>query len=125
MTVEVYLENLNTKMKGGLYSLAVLYMVSSHGPIHGYAILKGLTETSGGRINIRAGTMYPILKVLENNGLVEFRIVPSHEGPPRKVYTTTRKGKEAMVEGMQILGDLITGLQLTMGEDWPRLNVYS
>jgi DNA-binding PadR family transcriptional regulator len=123
--VELYLDNVSTKMKGGIFSMIVLYTVtSSEEPIHGYAISKGIDEVSGGRIHIQAGTLYPILKNLENHGLVRHEMVPSHNGPERKVYTPTKEGKEAMKGGLGLLGELVMGVQMTLGDDWPELNVY-
>ena len=125
MTRDEYLDVMGTKMKGGIFSLLVLYIVtSSREPIHGYAITKGLMEGTGDRIYIQAGTLYPILKNLENHGLVRHRMIKSTEGPPKKVYRTTAEGRRAMEEGMGLLGDLLKGVQMTMGEDWPVANIH-
>ena len=125
MTREEYIDVVGTKMKGGIFSLLVLYMVtSSREPIYGYAITKGLMEGTEGRVYIQAGTLYPILKNLENHGLVRHRMIKSTEGPPRKIYRTTAAGKKALSEGMGLLGDLLEGMQMTLGEDWPVVKVY-
>jgi PadR family transcriptional regulator PadR len=125
MTKDEYIDIVGTKMKGGIFSLLVLYIItSSSKPVHGYAITKGLTEGTGERIYIQAGTLYPILKNLEAHGLIRHRMVDSTEGPPRKVYRTTKDGKRALTDGMGLLGNLLAGVQMTMGEDWPVLNVH-
>ena len=94
MTREEYIDVVGTKMKGGIFSLLVLYMVtSSREPIHGYAITKGLLEGTGDRIYIQAGTLYPILKNLENHGLIKHKMVKSIEGPPRKVTGPPRRAR--------------------------------
>ena len=125
MTKDEYVDIVGTKMKGGIFSLLVLYMVrSASKPIHGYAITKNLMEGTEGRIYIQAGTLYPILKNLENHGLVRHRMVPSHEGPPKKLYRTTAAGRKALDDGMGLLGNLLDGVQMTMGEDWPVANVH-
>jgi DNA-binding PadR family transcriptional regulator len=62
MSVEEYLENVGTKMRSGIFSLVVLHAVATaKKPVHGYAITRGLEESTGGRIRIQAGTLYPIL----------------------------------------------------------------
>ena len=125
MTRKEYIDVVGTKMKGGIFSLLVLYVVTSAPrPIHGYAITKGLDEGTGGRVHIQAGTLYPILKNLENHGLVRHRMVASHEGPPRKVYRTTAEGRRAMADAMGLLGNLLEGVQMTLGEAWPVANVH-
>jgi DNA-binding PadR family transcriptional regulator len=125
ITVNLYLHNVSTKMKGGIFSMIVLYMVTSSGePIDGYAISKGVDRVSGGRIHIQAGTLYSILLNLENHGLVRNEMVPSRGGPARKVYTPTEERREAMRTGLSLLSDLVPGVQRNLREDWPALNVY-
>ena len=125
MTKDEYIDIVGTKMKSGIFSLIVLYMVtSSREPIHGYAITKNLSEVTEDRIYIQAGTLYPILKNLENHGLIRHRMIASHEGPPRKIYRTTAAGRKALEAGMGLLGNLLQGVQMTMGEDWPVANVH-
>ena len=126
MSVEDYLEVMETKMTGGIFSLVVLYMVNSaKEPIHGYAITKGLMEGTEGRLYIQAGTIYPILKNLINHDLITHEMVKSTGGPPRKVYRTTKEGREALGEGMHMLVDLFQGVGMTVGKDWPELEVRS
>ncbi len=126
MSVEDYLEVMETKMRGGIFSLVVLYMVNSaKEPIHGYAITKGLNEGTEGRLYIQAGTLYPILKNLINHGLIECEKKKSREGPPMKVYRTTKDGRDALGEGMHMLVDLFQGVGMTVGKDWPELEVRS
>ena len=126
MSVEDYLEVMETKMRGGIFSLVVLYVVNSaKEPIHGFAITRDLEEDTGGRLYIQAGTIYPILKNLINHGLIEFEMVKSHEGPPKKVYRTSKDGREALEEGMHMLVDLFQGVGMTVGTDWPELKIQS
>jgi PadR family transcriptional regulator PadR len=125
VTKDEYIDIVGTKMKGGIFSLLVLYIITSaRDPIHGYAITKSLMEGTGKRIYIQAGTLYPILKNLENHGLIRHKMVKSTEGPPRKIYTTTADGRRAMEQGMGLLGNLLEGVQMTLGEAWPVANVY-
>lgn len=45
-------------------------------------------------IKITKGTMYPILKRLQNDKYLEYYIVESESGPPRKYYKISPLGKE-------------------------------
>lgn len=47
------------------------------------------------------GTLYPLLTRLKNGGYLEYRWEESTQGPPRKYYTLTVKGRDLMNE----LGD--------------------
>ena len=42
------------------------------------------------------GTLYPILTRQKNAGLLTYRWEESPQGPPRKYYTLTEKGREAL-----------------------------
>lgn len=104
MCVDRYCRHVEQKMKGGLSSVLVLYTIGGAGrPIHGYGIIKRIYEMSGGYITVRAGTVYPILRNLEDKGLVVHDAEGSIRGPGRKVYSLTDDGREAV--GM--LEDLI------------------
>ena len=97
MTLEDYCTTIETKMKGGLFSVVVLHTIRAvPEAIHGYLITKALNELTDGVIHIQAGTLYPILKNLENNGLIRHEIVKSSEGPPRKIYHITDDGRRAL-----------------------------
>jgi DNA-binding PadR family transcriptional regulator len=57
--------------------------------MHGYQIMQRLQERSGGFWNPSAGSIYPTLQMLEDQGLVT-----SEEVEGRRVYTLTDKGRE-------------------------------
>ena len=42
------------------------------------------------------GTLYPLLARLKNQGLLSYRWQESPQGPPRKYYELTDKGREAL-----------------------------
>ena len=42
------------------------------------------------------GTLYPILTRLKNQGILTYRWEESPQGPPRKYYSLTPDGKEAL-----------------------------
>jgi DNA-binding PadR family transcriptional regulator len=59
--------------------------------MHGYEMIQELEERTGGRWRPSAGSIYPTLQLLEDEGLVSPKEV---EG--RKVYSLTDSGKEAV-----------------------------
>jgi DNA-binding PadR family transcriptional regulator len=126
MSVEDYMDVMVTDIRESIFSLVVLYVVNTaKEPIHGYVITKDLDEGTEGRLHIEAGTLHPILKDLVNHGLIEFEMVKSTEGPPEKVYRTTKDGRQALEEGMHMVVDLFQGVGTTVGKDWPELEVRS
>ncbi len=66
--------------------LAVLHST----PMHGYQIMRVLEARTGGRWRPSAGTIYPTLQQLEDEGLVHAEVVDG-----RKVYNLTDAGREA------------------------------
>ncbi len=44
------------------------------------------------------GTIYPLLTRQKNQGLLSYRWEESSQGPPRKYYSITNKGRELLLE---------------------------
>jgi DNA-binding PadR family transcriptional regulator len=59
--------------------------------MHGYEMIQELEERTGGRWRPSAGSIYPTLQLLEDEGLVS-----PEEVEGRKVYSLTDSGKEAV-----------------------------
>ena len=75
----------------GEVRLALLSLLGDE-PAHGYELMKRLEERSGGMYRASAGTVYPVLQQLEDEGLVEIR---EQEG--KKVYHVTKAGQEELL----------------------------
>jgi hypothetical protein len=58
------------------------------GPAHGYEIIRRLEERSGGLWRPSAGSVYPTLQLLEEQGLLR-----SHEDAGKRVYELTDEGR--------------------------------
>ena len=122
MALDDYCSTIETKMKGGLFSVVVLYVIGdSKKPIHGYLITKSLEETAGRTLYIQAGTLYPILKNLEAHGLIKHEMVKSTEGPPRKIYHITKDGKTALVELLPVMDELFGAIGKVRDVDWTKV----
>lgn len=70
--------------------------VLAEGDNYGYAIIQRVKALTGGRIEWTTSTLYPVLHSLENKGLLESRWQTSEEGPRRKYYWLTSKGRKAL-----------------------------
>jgi len=64
-------------------------------PLHGYAIIKGIRERSGGELELAEGTLYPGLHRLERAGLIKGWWTTG-SGRRRRVYALTAKGQRAL-----------------------------
>lgn len=77
-----------TEMLKGTLEGIVLAILSSR-PAYGYEITAWLREQ--GFSDIAEGTVYALLVRVEQRGLVDVEKIPSEKGPPRKVYSSTRR----------------------------------
>lgn len=80
---------MNPQFKKGALELCVLSKLKE-ADRYGYE----LTEAISKKMVIATGTLYLILKRLKDEEYVETYLVESEEGPARKYYHLTAKGKE-------------------------------
>jgi len=72
-----------------LLDIQILHIINKE-PAWGYKIKKQIEAFSG--LKIRHGALYPLLKKLENKGLITSQ-KQQYGKRTRKIYTTTEKGK--------------------------------
>lgn len=92
-----FIDKLDRELKSGLLSLLLLLAIERLGPVHGYGILQAFRERE--RIEVKEGTIYPLLRGLEESALIVSRWGDGAGGPPRKLYEITRTGRSALREG--------------------------
>jgi DNA-binding PadR family transcriptional regulator len=66
------------------------------GPRHGYGIIQDVAEISGGRVTLRAGTLYGSLDRLVDEGLVAPDREEIESGRLRRYYRITGEGRSAL-----------------------------
>lgn len=66
------------------------------GPLHGYGILKRVSELSGGEVRLSTGTLFGALDRLVESGLVEAGEEEKVEGRVRRSYTLTQDGNATL-----------------------------
>lgn len=90
-----YVEKFESEINRGISTLCILAIISKaeNKEIHGYALLKDLEEKTNEMLVIEEGTLYPLLRKLEGNGILksEKKIV---ENRMRKVYSITERGEK-------------------------------
>src|SRR6266850_3976298 len=67
--------------------------ILAEGDSYGYAIIKRVTELSGGHLQWTDGMLYPVLHRLERQGHVAAKWSASESGRRRKYYRITREGR--------------------------------
>ena len=88
-----FYENWTTQLRKGLLELAILNSLSGSS-LYGYDIVRRLREVDG--LVMTEGTIYPILSRLRNEEYVETYIEESPDGPPRKYYRLTSRGRDEL-----------------------------
>ena len=72
------------------------------GSRHGYAIAREVERISKDALTLREGSLYPALRVLEQDGLVTSEwIAPPGGGQSRRVYSLTDAGKGELTKRTQ------------------------
>ena len=85
------------ELNAGTAALVLLAILERSGdPLYGYQIAKQLEEATSGGVPAKQGTLYPVLRSLEAQGLLSSRVEPSVAGPPRKYYAITPVGAEVL-----------------------------
>ena len=91
------------ELNAGTSSLILLSVLSrSKESMYGYQIAKMLEESGPDIPMMKQGTLYPVLRSLEENGLLESTVEPSVSGPPRRYYKITSDGRNALKEWNEI-----------------------
>jgi len=84
------------ELSAGIVSLALLALLArAEKPLYGYQIAKELEGFAEG-LPVKQGTLYPVLRSLEAQGLLSSEVEPSISGPPRRYYSVTESGREAV-----------------------------
>lgn len=91
------------ELNGGTVSLILLSVMNNAAePMYGYQIAKLIEQLSGELAIMKQGALYPVLRSLEQRGLLSSSVTPSVSGPPRKYYQITETGRQCLAQWLQI-----------------------
>jgi len=106
------LERFETEVKRGMMQVAIMYLLEQER--YGYDIIKCLKD---GGLGVEEGTLYPIIRRLEDEKLLSSRWVTA--GPrPRKYYVITAYGKEVrakLLASLKAFGTAIERMEHATG----------
>ena len=91
-------------MRTGSTTVMVLRLLAEK-PMYGYQVVKELQARSEGYFDLEQGTLYPALHRLEKDDLVESRWEVVRDGPSRKYYHITDKGRTELEKSTQQWSD--------------------
>jgi PadR family transcriptional regulator PadR len=97
------------EMNAGTASLVLLsVMEQAEEPMYGYQVAKLLEDHSLETPMMKQSALYPVLRSLEGNGLLESNVEPSVSGPPRRYYHITEAGRQTLQIWEQLWGQTKT-----------------
>lgn len=91
------IENAKAQMRKGVLEYCILSVLSDS-DAYASDIINRLKEV---RMIVVEGTLYPLLTRQKNAELLSYRWEESPQGPPRKYYSITEKGKK-ILEDMDV-----------------------
>ncbi len=105
------------ELRRGILQYAILAIVRRYeNGIHGYRIAKELDERTGGLLEVKDGTLYPILHRLSRERLLNVHTERSDSGPSKKIYVLTGEGDRVYRELSVILIEIFRHLEALRGE---------
>src|SRR3984893_11909430 len=85
-------ESIQIQLKKGALELCVLALLARR---ESYAYEIASTLAAG--VDMGEGTIYPLMRRMQNDGLVDTRLAESNSGPPRKYYRLTSARRAALL----------------------------
>ncbi|MFX0042408.1 MAG: helix-turn-helix transcriptional regulator [Candidatus Hodarchaeota archaeon] len=104
LDLEEDIKSLRSRIKKGLFDslkkdkltpleFTIIETIFNSKEQSGYDLINNLNKQFAGTWEAHSGTIYPILRKLENSGFLKSRTVKSPIGPLRKVYSLTEAGE--------------------------------
>ena len=87
-------DNIKAQMRKGILEYCILSILSN-GDAYASDIINELKDS---QMIVVEGTLYPLLTRQKNQGLLAYRWEESTQGPPRKYYSLTEKGRIVLEE---------------------------
>ncbi len=88
------------ELKKGSTPILILAVLSG-GPRHGYAIAREIERRSREALSVGEGALYPALRALEREELVQSEWQTQPSGPARRVYTLTDAGHAKLASSLK------------------------
>ena len=94
-------------MRKGVLEYCILSLLAKE-DAYATSIISRLKEAD---MIVVEGTLYPLLIRQKNQGLLAYRWEESPQGPPRKYYSITDKGREQLAQMDEAWNDIIATIE--------------
>lgn len=96
-------DNMKSQMRRGVLEYCILSILNKKDS-YASSLISELKEA---KMIVVEGTLYPLLIRQKNQGLLTYRWEESPQGPPRKYYQITEKGRKALAEMDEVWQEMI------------------
>ena len=90
---ELRLDNVQAQMRKGVLDYCILLVIARGEQVYASDILAALKSSN---LLVVEGTVYPLLSRLTRAQYLTYTWIESPAGPPRKYYSLTPRGREAL-----------------------------
>ena len=101
-------DNVKSQMRKGILEYCILGILNKKDSYASSII----TELKEARMIVVEGTLYPLLIRQKNQGLLTYRWEESTQGPPRKYYSITEKGRAQLAEMDAVWSEMVETINL-------------
>ncbi len=105
--METTADNVRSQMRKGVLEYCILSILSKK-EAYASSILE---ELKAANMIVVEGTLYPLLIRQKNQGLLSYRWEESPQGPPRKYYVITEKGRCQLSEMDAAWNEMVESIQ--------------
>ncbi|MBO7322494.1 MAG: PadR family transcriptional regulator [Bacteroidales bacterium] len=109
--VDSNLDNVKAQMRKGVLEYCILSILNKKDSYASSII----AELKQAKMIVVEGTLYPLLIRQKNQGLLSYRWEESPQGPPRKYYMITEKGRQALSEMDNVWRELVQTIECLRG----------
>ena len=100
-------ENVRSQMRKGVLEYCILSLLAKE-DAYATSIISRLKDVN---MIVVEGTLYPLLIRQKNQGLLSYRWEESPQGPPRKYYSITDKGREQLAQMDEAWNEIISTIE--------------
>ena len=101
-------DNVKSQMRKGILEYCILGILNKQDS-YASSIIAELKEA---KMIVVEGTLYPLLIRQKNQGLLTYRWEESTQGPPRKYYSITEKGRAQLAEMDIVWNEMVETINL-------------
>ena len=110
--LELNAENIKAQMRKGVLEYCILSILEKR-EAYASSILEDLKAAN---MIVVEGPLYPLLIRQKNQGLLSYRWEESTQGPPRKYYCITDKGRQQLGEMDQAWQEIVDTIKTIKGQ---------